>query len=218
MQSASHHADTRLERCERIFWSRRARVTLSSILQIDVSAKGDMQMWWKPALFLFVKQGSPTLLLESYRPTDFSANQTHLNQLITVFKATCSFQTGVLEQGSSPGAGLVIPVIKSLPIYEVRPSLTTFTRVSFVFIYGRRTEWALLQLWKAVSVSTAHTYTCQAISHRQTWTSDSHLHENTPFLCSDRSWTEPTDTNLHELYWPATFKSSLMSMWQLITC
>ncbi len=36
-------------------------------------------------------QGSPTLLLESYRPTDFSSNpnQTHLNQLIMVFKATC---------------------------------------------------------------------------------------------------------------------------------
>ncbi len=57
------------------------------------------------------------------RPTDFSSNpnQTHLNQLITVFKATCSFQTGVLEQGwnwnlqddSSPGAGLEIPDINS---------------------------------------------------------------------------------------------------------
>ncbi len=33
--------------------------------------------------------GSPSLLLESYRPTDFSSNpsQTPLNQLITVFKA-----------------------------------------------------------------------------------------------------------------------------------
>ncbi len=58
-----------------------------------------------------------------YRATDFSSNpnQTHLNQLITVFKATCSFQTGVLEQGcnwnlqddSSPGAGLEIPDINS---------------------------------------------------------------------------------------------------------
>ncbi len=36
-------------------------------------------------------QGSPTLLLESYRPEDFSSNpnQTHLNQLIKVFKAAC---------------------------------------------------------------------------------------------------------------------------------
>ncbi len=63
-----------------------------------------------------MKKETPTLLLESYRPADFSSkpNQTHLNQLITVFKATCSLQTGVLEQGwnwnlqdgSSPGAGL----------------------------------------------------------------------------------------------------------------
>ncbi len=44
-----------------------------------------------------------------------------------------------LQDGISPGAGLVIPVIKSLPIYEVRPSPTTFTRVWFVFIYGELT-------------------------------------------------------------------------------
>ncbi len=47
--------------------------------------------------------------------------QTHLSQLIKVFKATCSFQTGVLEQawnwnlqdGSSPGAGLEILALVS---------------------------------------------------------------------------------------------------------
>ncbi len=69
-----------------------------------------------------LKQGSPTLLLASYRPTDISSNpnQTHLNQLVKLFKATCLFQTGVLEQawnwnlqdGSSPGAGLEIPDLK----------------------------------------------------------------------------------------------------------
>lgn len=102
-----------------------------------------------------------------------------------------------------------------LRIYEVRPCPTTFARGSFVFIYAKRPEWAQLQLWKAVSVSTGHTYTCQAISHRLTWTSDSHLHVKTQFLCSDRRWTEPRDrnvtdnaTNLHELYWPATSKVS----------
>ncbi len=183
-------------------------------------AKGDMPMWWKPALFLFVKQGSPTLLLETYRPTDFSSspNQTHLNQLITVFKATCSFQTGVLQLKSA--RWYLSRSRFGDPCYKVFANLWGATQSndlheSLVCVYLR---WAHLQLWKAVSVSTAHTYTCQAISHRQTWTSDSHLHENTPFLCSDRSWTEPTDTNLHELYWPATFKSSLMSMWQLIKC
>ncbi len=42
-------------------------------------------------------------LLESYGPTDFSSNpsQTHLTQLITVFRATWSFQTGVLELKSA---------------------------------------------------------------------------------------------------------------------
>jgi len=37
-----------------------------------------------------VIQWSPTLLLESYHPADFSSNpnQTHLNQLIKVFRAT----------------------------------------------------------------------------------------------------------------------------------
>ncbi len=37
-----------------------------------------------------LKQGSPTLLLEIYRPTDVSSNpnQTHLNQLIKVSRAT----------------------------------------------------------------------------------------------------------------------------------
>ncbi len=45
-------------------------------------------------------QGSPTLLLESYLPTDFSSNpnQTHLSQLIKVFKA-CTCHTGVLGAG-----------------------------------------------------------------------------------------------------------------------
>ncbi len=37
-----------------------------------------------------LEQGSPTLLLESYHPADFSSNpnQTHLNQLIKVFRST----------------------------------------------------------------------------------------------------------------------------------
>ncbi len=37
-----------------------------------------------------LKQGSPTLFLESYHPEDFSSNPapTHLNQLIKVFRAT----------------------------------------------------------------------------------------------------------------------------------
>ncbi len=41
-----------------------------------------------------LNQGSPTLLLESYRPTDFSSNpnQTHLNQLIKVFRDTCHYR------------------------------------------------------------------------------------------------------------------------------
>ncbi len=68
-----------------------------------------------------LRQGSPTLLLESYHPADFSSNpnQTHLKQLIKVFRATWLLQTGVLQQswnwslqdGSSPGAGLEIPVL-----------------------------------------------------------------------------------------------------------
>ncbi len=70
--------------------------------------------------------GVSTLLLESHHPEDFSSNpnQTHPNQLIKVFRATWSLQTGVLEQGwnwslqdgGSPGAGLEIPALECLII------------------------------------------------------------------------------------------------------
>ncbi len=65
-----------------------------------------------------LEQGSPTLLLESYRPTDFisNPNQAHLNELIKVFKAEINFRqvcwSWNLQDGSSPGAGLEIPALE----------------------------------------------------------------------------------------------------------
>ncbi len=63
-----------------------------------------------------VDQGSPTLLLESYRPADFSSNlaPTHLSEMIKQPWTPWLAGSGVfdwgwswdLQDGSSPGAGL----------------------------------------------------------------------------------------------------------------
>jgi len=60
---------------------------------------------------------------ESYRPADFISNPNqHLNELIKVFKAEVHFRqlcwSWTLQDGSSPGAGLEIPVLETVMHYK----------------------------------------------------------------------------------------------------
>ncbi len=66
-------------------------IELSSVVTKTDSFKDHCVLSHFKLILISLNQGSSTLLLESYRPTDFSSNpnQTHLNQLIKVFKATC---------------------------------------------------------------------------------------------------------------------------------
>ncbi len=71
-----------------------------------------------------LRQGFSTLVLEGHCPANFSSNpnQTHLNQLIKMFRITSKLQAGEFDQGWSktlqdcgpPGPGLRTPDLRGL--------------------------------------------------------------------------------------------------------